>query len=162
MITTPRLTLRRWEASDAPALYRLASDPLVTRWLTWPTHTSVEDSAYALEHALTGPEAYAVVWQDQLIGSIELKLGNPIPELGYWLGREFWGRGFATEAGHALCERAFTELGYPELLGRYFEGNDASKNVLTKLGFVATGVSAPYELPDRGEVRTIHEMLLRP
>ena len=70
-------------------------------------------------------------------------------ELGYWVARAHWGRGFATEAGRALIEIAYT-LGLAQLEASHFVDNPASGRVLEKLGFVATGLSAPRYSCARG------------
>ena len=61
--------------------------------------------------------------------------------MGYWIGRQHWGKGFATEASRALIEIAKT-LKLPRLEASHFLDNPASGRVLEKLGFVATGMSA--------------------
>lgn len=59
-------------------------------------------------------------------------------ELGYWIARDFWGCGYATEAGRAVLEIART-LGHRRIIGSHFVDNPASGRVLARLGFVATG-----------------------
>ena len=63
-------------------------------------------------------------------------------ELGYWIGRSFWGRGYATEACSALIDIA-RALGLPSLEGSHFIDNPASARVLDKLGFKSLGIVAP-------------------
>ena len=69
---------------------------------------------------------------------------DPVPgdedvvEIGYWIARQYWGRGYASEAGRAVIEIA-RMLGYQRLTGSHFLDNPASGAVLTKLGFVPTG-----------------------
>jgi RimJ/RimL family protein N-acetyltransferase len=62
------------------------------------------------------------------------------PELGYWLGVEHWGKGYATEALHAVIDYAFTDLGYPALSAAARVTNPLSRRVLEKCGFQWTGV----------------------
>jgi len=79
--------------------------------------------------------------QDQVIGicALELREG-PAPELGYWLGVPYWGRGYATEAVRALIDHAFAELGHDALQAGARVTNPASRRVLEKCGFQWTGV----------------------
>jgi RimJ/RimL family protein N-acetyltransferase len=62
------------------------------------------------------------------------------PEIGYWLGVPFWGKGYATEAARALIDHAFGDLGHRVLLGRARVSNPASRRVLEKCGFQWTSV----------------------
>jgi RimJ/RimL family protein N-acetyltransferase len=63
------------------------------------------------------------------------------PELGYWIGVPYWGRGYVTEAARALIDHAFGQLGYERLTSRARVSNPASRRVLEKCGFQWTGVS---------------------
>ena len=62
------------------------------------------------------------------------------PEIGYWLGVAFWGKGYATEAVRALIDHAFGELGHDVLVSGARVSNPASRRVLEKCGFEWTGV----------------------
>src|SRR5713101_7687747 len=68
------------------------------------------------------------------------KLDGQTPEIGYWLGVPFWGKGYATEAARAVIDHAFGELGYDTLLAGARVSNPASRRVLEKCGFQWTGV----------------------
>ena len=107
MLETERLILRRWEESDAENLYHYAKDPDVGPIAGWPPHQSVEESLDVIRNVFNGPEAYAICLKtdNKAIGAIELKLNGHTDmtecddeyELGYWLGKPFWGR--------VLCRR---------------------------------------------------------
>jgi RimJ/RimL family protein N-acetyltransferase len=87
----------------------------------------------------------------RLIGSCGLgRRPSGAVELGYWIGRAFWGRGFATEAGYALVDIA-RALGLRQLEASHFIDNPASGRVLEKLGFESTGIIAPRMNCARGE-----------
>ncbi len=68
------------------------------------------------------------------------KLDGETPEIGYWLGVPFWGKGYATEAARAVIDHAFGTLGYDTLLAGARVSNPASRRVLEKCGFQWTGV----------------------
>ena len=145
---TERLLLRPGWAEDAPALARAITDEQVVRNLAtapWPL---------ALEDA----EAFLAAPRDPAMPSFlitERTAGDPVivgacglgrrpsgaVELGYWIGRTHWGKGFATEAGRALIDIART-LKLPRLEASHFIDNPASGRVLEKLGFLPTGLSA--------------------
>ena len=80
-------------------------------------------------------------------------------ELGYWIAREHWGQGYATEAGHAVLTIART-LGYTRVMAMHFLDNPASGRVLEKLGFVSTGVTSMRHSCARGEEAPAHEYAL--
>lgn len=146
MIVTERLTLRPWGEEDAPALYALASDPAIGPAAGWPAHGSVEESLESIRTVLAAPETYAVCLRTtgELVGCMSLVeprcgaayrgAGKEL-ELGYWIGRSFWGHGFAPEAVTAAIGRAFGELGCEGLWCGYFEGNGRSRRVMEKCGF---------------------------
>jgi RimJ/RimL family protein N-acetyltransferase len=145
---TERLLLRPGWAEDAPALARAIADEQVVRNLAtapWP---------YALEDAeafLASPRDPAMPSfvitertdvEPRIIGSCGLgRRPSGAVELGYWIGRAHWGKGFATEASRALIEIART-LKLPRLEASHFLDNPASGRVLEKLGFRPIGLSA--------------------
>jgi len=120
ILETERLILRPWCEADAESLYAYARDPDIGLPAGWPPHTSVENSRDIIRNVLTTPETYAVCLKDgKTIGSVGLKLkGNTDMtdredecELGYWIGKPFWGRGLIPEASRELLRYAFEELG---------------------------------------------------
>ncbi len=158
-ITTPRLILRPWVDSDAEALYRFASDPLVGPAAGWPPHTSIENSREIIRTVLSARETYAMVLRydtaDGVTGEI-IPAGTPVgsvgimfkgcgsyphmrdteAEIGYWVGLPLWGRGLVPEAVKAIQARCFTDLGLDGLWCGYYEGNEKSRRVQEKCGFV--------------------------
>jgi RimJ/RimL family protein N-acetyltransferase len=87
----------------------------------------------------------------QLVGACGLgRRPSGAVEMGYWMARPYWGRGFATEACKALIDIART-LGLQSLEGSHFLDNPASARVLEKLGFTPLGIVAPRMSCARGE-----------
>jgi len=145
---TERLLLRPGWTEDAPALARAIADEQVVRNLAtapWP---------YALHDAeafLASPRDPAMpsflitertAGEPRLVGACGLgRRPSGAVELGYWIARPFWNKGFATEAGQALIEIA-RALKLPRLEASHFIDNPASGRVLEKLGFRPTGLSA--------------------
>ena len=143
-LTTDRLFLREWEETDAARLFALASDPEIGPAAGWKPHTSEEESLHIIRTVLKVPETYAVVRKEDslLIGAAGLRMGADAcsekmdePELGYWIGRDYWGKGYATEAGRRVIRHAFEDLGSKAVWCCYYEGNERSKRVQEKLGF---------------------------
>ena len=80
-------------------------------------------------------------WDGAVLGCCGIgKLDGEHPEIGYWLGVPFWGKGYATEAARALIDHAFGDLGYEVLVSGARVSNPASRRVLEKCGFEWTGV----------------------
>lgn len=164
ILQTERLILRRWEDSDAEDLYEYAKDPDVGPIAGWPAHRSVEESREIIRNVLNGAECYAICLKDdsRAIGAIELMRhtalvgGDDECELGYWLGKPFWGRGIMPEAARALLRRAFEDLGMTRVWCGYYEGNAKSKRVQEKCGFRPQFVREGVEVPLMRETRTDH------
>ena len=169
MIETERLLLRPWREDDAEALYKYASDPDVGPPAGWPPHTSVENSRDIIRTVLSAMETYAVCRKDgSPIGSIGLMLKGSTDmtdrddecELGYWIGKPFWGQGLIPEASRALLRHAFEDLGMRAVWCGYYEGNEKSKRVQEKLGFVYRYTTVGLEVTLLNEIRTGHTNLM--
>ena len=169
MLETKRLLLRPWEEADAESLYEYAKDPEVGLPAGWPPHTSVENSRQLIRDVLSAPETYAVCRKDGApIGSIGLKLKGFTDmtdredecELGYWIGKPFWGLGLIPEAARELLRYAFEELNMRAVWCGYYEGNEKSRRVQEKLGFVYRYTTHNLDLPLLNEKRTGHTSLL--
>lgn len=169
MMQTKRLILRPWQEADAESLYAYAKDPDIGLPAGWPPHKSVEDSREVIRYVLSAPQTYAVCLKDgSPIGSVSLKLKGSTDmtdredecELGYWIGKPFWGQGLIPEAAEELLRHAFEELGMRAVWCGYYEGNVKSRRVQEKLGFVYQHTTEGLELPLLGELRTGHTMLL--
>ena len=146
MLHTERLILRPWNDADAENLYKYAKDERVGPAAGWPPHTSVENSREIIRNVLSEDETYAVCLKEdnKAIGSIGLMIGKrsklDIPEneaeIGYWIGVPFWGQGLIPEAVREMIRYAFDELHLARLWCGYFDGNEKSKRVQEKCGFV--------------------------
>ena len=175
MLETERLTLRPWrmdDAADAQALFTYASSPDVGPAAGWQPHRSVAESAEIIRAVLSAPETYAVVLKrtDEPIGSIGLQkpcasvIGTPgyqtpALEIGYWIGKPYWGQGLIPEAMRRLLRRCFEDLGMSAVWCCHYDGNAKSRRVMDKCGFrfhhtEEADVSSP------GDARTEHFMRL--
>ena len=96
---------------------------------------------------------------DLFIGGVGLHENGAGFEFGYWLGKPFWGQGFATEAARRLVRFAFEDLGLAQLHAGWFHDNPASGHVLAKLGARHNG-SSMRESRARGGQVLCHDMLL--
>lgn len=150
-----RLFLRPGWDEDWQEIFTQIADEAVARNLAqvpWP-YTAVDARAYAgrvqdgrhPHFLITVPGGQGA----ELIGCIGIKPGEDCGELGYWIGQQHWGRGFATEAARAVMSLART-LGHRQLRARHFADNPASGRVLRKLGFAPTGAVSESFSPARG------------
>jgi RimJ/RimL family protein N-acetyltransferase len=156
-IRSERLFLRPGWPEDWREIMAQIADELVVRNLEavpWPvTDRSVQGFVEIMQDqprcphfliTLPGSDGAAVV------GCIGLKRGEEGVELGYWIGRDHWNRGFATEAARAVLRLAAT-LGHRTVRAGHFLDNQASGRVLAKLGFRATGEVRSVFSHGRGE-----------
>lgn len=166
ILTTERLVLRPWTEEDAESLFEYAKDPNVGPIAGWPSHKSVKESLDVIRNVFSGKECYAICEKgnDKAIGAIELKLNGHTDmterddecELGYWLGKPFWGRGYVPEAGRELLRRGFEELGMTTIWCGYYDGNVKSKRVQEKLGFSYHHTCDEVPVPLLNEIRIGH------
>ena len=166
LLETERLILRRWEKNDAESLYEYAKDPDVGPIAGWPAHRSIEESRDVIKNVFNGKEAYAICLKtdNKAIGAIELKLNGYTDmterddecELGYWLGKPFWGQGIVPEAVKEMLRHAFEEIGMTTVWVGYYEGNAKSKRVQEKCGFRYRWKSEDVDVPLLHEKRTGH------
>jgi|GEM_PF-65804 ribosomal-protein-alanine N-acetyltransferase len=149
-LVTKRLVLRPFNLSDAPALQRLAGD------------FAVADTTAAIPHPY--PDGAAEAWinthKDEFTGNKMLALAVTIKEteglagcisihaidkvcnsgeLGYWIGKDFWGRGYCTEAASAIIKYGFEKIYLNRITAKHFARNPASGKVMQKLGMKSEG-----------------------
>lgn len=163
---TERLILRTWKEEDAEELYRYAKDERVGPIAGWPVHSSVENSREIIKNVLSSDGTYAVVLKENNlpVGSIGLMVGKEsnleIPEteaeIGYWIGVPYWGQGLIPEAVGELKRYAFEELKMNRLWCGYFDGNEKSRRVQEKCGFVYHHTNEDIFWELMGETRTEH------
>ena len=164
VLMTQRLILRRWDEADAEDLYRYASDADVGPIAGWPPHKNPDESRAVIRDVLNGREAYAICLKEdgRAIGAIELKLNGHTDltdrddecEMGYWLGKPFWGRGIVPEAVTEMLRRAFEDIGMQKVWVGYYEGNSKSKRVQEKCRFRFQRKSEGVDVPLMQEKRT--------
>ncbi len=167
-LETERLILRPWEETDAEACYEYAKDPRVGPAAGWPVHTSVENSRQIIRDVLMVSETYAVIWKEtgELVGCIGLNFHSDLAqkddeaELGYWLGVPWWGRGIMPEAGREILRHAFEDLHLERVWCGYYDGNEKSKRVQEKLGFIYQWTTDEVSVPLMNEVRKGHVNLM--
>ena len=145
VLETKRLVLRAPRLEDAKMVAALANDRRIAENTARIPHPyKLSDAESFIANARNGDtEAVFLVTlrDDTIIGACGMvATAEPIPELGYWLGVEHWGKGYATEALHAVIDFAFSEFDHAALQAGARVTNPASRRVLEKCGFQWTGV----------------------
>ncbi len=165
-LQTERLLLRPWRESDAESLYESAKDPRVGPAAGWPPHKSVEESLGIIRTIFAGEGVFAVTLkgEDTAIGCIGLSrgagsnfpIGEDEAELGYWIAVPYWGRGLIPEAAREILRHGFEELGLKTIWCGYYDGNEQSRRVQQKCGFLHHRTETGKLCPALNELRTEH------
>jgi RimJ/RimL family protein N-acetyltransferase len=142
-IRTERLLLRAPAPGDARAIAELAGDYEVASMTGTIPHPYTEDMAVDwIESLQAGEEgvAFAIDLGGGLIGCVGYRATEEDhAEMGYWIGKPYWGQGYATEAARALVRYAFDKERFDYLTCGHFKENPASARVIAKLGFEPSG-----------------------
>lgn len=153
-----RLFLRPAFPEDWQAIHARVSDESVVRNLArapWPYGEADARFFAAMQQDPRLPHFLVTLPGEGVIGSAGLGEHDGHPEIGYWIGRDYWGHGYATEAGRAVLAIART-LGHRLLRAGHFVDNPASGKVLRKLGFRPTGqIRQRHSLARGGEVASV-------
>jgi RimJ/RimL family protein N-acetyltransferase len=171
ILETDRLILRGWRDEDAASLFEYARDDLVGPAAGWLPHKDVGYSRAVIRTIFARDEVYAICLKDEdekPIGSIGLTLeGSPerplekkSAELGFWVGRPYWGQGIAPEAVREVLRHAFEDLELEKVYCAYFQGNNKSKRVQSKCGFSYHHTNTMCKVIMLGETRIEHYNVL--
>ena len=147
-ITTERLVLTPWRdcQEDALGLYSYAKDPEVGPRAGWKPHESIEESREIIRNVFMPHAVWAIREKEsgRIVGSIGLEPDRrredvSSKEMGYSLGREFWGRGYMTEAAVAVMDYGFREFNLTVMAICTSPDNKRSQRVIEKCGFKFEG-----------------------
>ena len=165
-IQTERLRLRRPQEHDIPAVTKLAGDYAICSMTTRMPYpyglADAESFITRMELADLEREIAFVIDhpREGAVGMIGLHpAGGLGPEIGYWIGRPYWGRGIATEAASAALAWAKTDWGRRVVVSGHFADNPASGRVLEKAGFLYTGEIQPRRSAARAAIAPTRMMV---
>jgi [ribosomal protein S5]-alanine N-acetyltransferase len=154
-IKTERLLLRPFMLADANDVQRLAGDRDIastTASIPLPYDDGIAEKWIAahqrrFEQGIWLDLAIALAPEGALVGAIGLRFESEHDraELGYWIGKPYWGRGYATEAARALVRYGFDTLGLHRIYARHLTRNPASGKVLQKIGMMHEGHRRQHE-----------------
>lgn len=172
-LETERLILRRFTVRDADAMYtNWASDPEVTRYLTWPAHAGVETSRAVLAdwtaaYAQESCYQWAIVLKDRAdepvgsIGAVDVSDDIAAVQIGYCLGRRWWHQGIMSEALGAVMDFFFDAVGCNRVAGRHDPRNPHSGMVMQKCGMKYEGTQRSADRNNQGICDTSWYALLK-
>ena len=144
VLETKRLALRAPRLVDAKTVAALANDRRIaenTARIPHPYKVPDADSFIKGANKAGGEAVFLITLRDKtVIGACGIVPQDQTAELGYWLGVPYWGKGYATEALHAVIDYAFADLDHAALQAGARVTNPASRRVLEKCGFQWTGV----------------------
>lgn len=142
VLETERLVLRAPRLGDAKVVKTLANDRRIAENTARIPHPyKLSDAEDFISSANRSNETvFLITARDVVIGACGFaQVDRHPPEIGYWLGTKYWGKGYATEAVRALIDHAFTDLDSEALQAAARVTNPASRRVLEKCGFQWTG-----------------------
>lgn len=161
-LRTARLTLRPFAVADAERVLEIQSNWNVTRMLRMAPSPQTLDltrawlGSHAGERRSGQGYRFAVTLEGRIIGCADVdEIADGAGVIGYWLDEAAWGRGFATEAASAVVDFAFQRLGLERLASGRAADNDASGQVLEKLGFRRVGEGLVWSRPRQAEIRQL-------
>lgn len=156
MMETERILLRPWRDSDAEALFKYASDPVVGSRAGWLPHKNVEESLEIIRTVFHNDTTWAIMLKatDEPIGCIgygpctlDLPARENEPLVGYWEGKPYWNQGICTEALQMVTAHIRESTDIRSLISSHYIDNLASGQVMLKCGFVPTGDLRPDGMP---------------
>lgn len=148
-LLTPRLILRPARMSDAEDLYEYSRDPQVARHVLWDAHTSIHQTRAYLRYLLrqyrnAAPSNFVIALRDSgkvigTIGFMWVQQDNRSAEVGYSLSRQYWNRGYMSEALRAIVEFGFSKLLLNRIEAQHEIDNPASGRVMLHAGMRREG-----------------------
>ena len=154
-IKTDRLILKKPKTKeDKTSLVSQIGDWEVVKWFSKIPYELTMNCEDHLKMSNKNEFDLSIFLGDKLIGGVGLALHDDdnYYELGYWLGKDYWGKGYATESSKYLLEYALEQLDSPKIKTSYFIDNLPSGNILKKLGFKEIGIVKRYSEPNKKEM----------
>lgn len=162
-IKTERLILRKFKISDAEYMFNnWASDPEVTKYLSWPYHKELATTKkiiniYLEEYKSSEVYNWAIVPKEygEVIGSItvvEMSNEKEQCEIGYCISKSYWNQGITTEALKAVIRYLINKIGFKRVQAKHNSDNSASGKVMLKAGMEYEGRLRKYNKNNSGEL----------
>ncbi len=165
VLRTRRLLLRPLTSEDAARIAAFAGDWDVARMTARIPYPYTPTTAHAwIDDLAEGEIVCGIEFEGDLIGlcGYMASAADGSAEIGYWIAKPWWRRGFATESVRALVAHCFGRAGIKRLVCAHFVDNEASARVIAKLGFKFTGRDTAWCEARRAEVETLRYERPRP
>ncbi|ADU32401.1 GNAT family N-acetyltransferase [Evansella cellulosilytica] len=143
-LETDRLRLRKITLDDTKEMFSYGSNEEVTKYVTWDTHNTMDDTKGFIEFVIKQYESNNLApWgieyksTNKLIGTIDFVSWKPthhVAEIGYVLSPDYWGKGITTEAAEKVIEFGFNKMDLVRIQAKCFVDNNASARVMEKIG----------------------------
>ncbi|MCD7762359.1 MAG: GNAT family N-acetyltransferase [Lachnospiraceae bacterium] len=171
-LKTDRLILRRFTINDAEEMFNnWASDDEVTKYLTWPTHQNIETTQGYINYCIHGySESAFYQWvieskeTHELIGNISVvQINEEIDglELGWVIGKKYWGNGYTAEAAKEVIEVLFDKVGANCICAKHDVNNPNSGRVMQKTGMKYEGILRQSGRNNQGIADMAHYSIIR-
>lgn len=149
LLETDRLILRKFKYSDAEYMFKnWGSDPKVSKFLSWPTHSDVNVSQKIINNWIEEYNNNIYNWAIELksiheaigaISIVELDQASEACEIGYCISSRYWNEGFTSEAFKAVIDYLFKEIHINRIVAKHDIDNPASGKVMKKCGLTYEG-----------------------
>lgn len=147
-IVTPRFILRPYCKRDLPSMVKHISDKAIagpTLTIPYPyTMKDAEDWYRRFRNIMRrknpGRLAFAIEIDGEVVGTVGMSFDDHKAEIGYWLGRKYWGQGIMTDVVKETTKYGFNKLGLRRMYAHVFPSNKASMRVLEKAGYKFEGI----------------------
>lgn len=171
-IETDRLILRRFKIEDADAMYRnWASDDEVTKYLTWPAHANVSVTRTVLEEWIQKYNDLDFYNWVIVLKEINEPIGNisvvkyedktSSAAVGWCMGKRWWGQRIMPEAGRAVLQFLFEEVGVNRIAAKHDQENSKSGRVMQKIGMTCEGTLRASGKNNQGIVDEVYYSILK-
>ena len=163
-INTERLVLKKIKLKDINLLIKNLNNWNITKWLIKvPFPYTINDAKNWINKSIKRELSLNIYYNNILIGGITIdkRKDDSSFVLGYWLGEEYWGKGFATEASESIIAYFFSNSSATKIYASHMFGNEKSKKILTNLGFKKINTGNVFSLSRKEEVQDINYELIK-
>jgi RimJ/RimL family protein N-acetyltransferase len=166
LIKGKKITLRQLKKTDDKSLFKYANDRLVSQYTLVPypytlamAQDFIKDTAKKIKAGVSFDLGIVAEDNNEVVGMVAIRIKDNkagVGEIGYWLGRKFWGKGIASEAAAMILKFAFQDLKLKKVYGKVMRPNTASVKILGKNNFMLEGMLRQHEY----KMGKIHDVLL--
>jgi len=166
VLKSNRLILRPFTIDDIDNVLLYTSDNIVTKYLTWPSYTDISQAEKVVKEFYIGKEgvfAIELEAEKKCIGCIDLRLYSEHNKasFGYVLNREYWNKGYMTEALNIILDFSFSKLELNRVEATHYVGNEGSGRVMQKCGMKYEGTGIQEVIVKNIYQDVVHYAILR-